>query len=96
LQAGRRGQSLEGYLRHLAEKEAQAHTENAEALLNQGVAWLTGRGPEDERAARQRVLESAPSPRDLPAGQTILDVVEGKWPGTETDAEIRDALDRIS
>ena len=54
---------------------------------------LTRSGAEEVRAARQRILGASPPPRDLPAGRDVLDVVEGKWPGTETDAEIRDALD---
>jgi hypothetical protein len=58
---------------------------------------LTGsRGEADVLSARERILGASPPPRDVPAGQTVLDVVEGKWPGTETDAEIREALGRIS
>lgn len=95
LQACRRGQTLETYLRLLAEKEARGDTAAGD-MLNQGLAWLTGRGTEEVRAARDRILGAAPPPRDLPVGQTVLDVLEGNWPGAETDAEIRAALDRIS
>ncbi len=95
LQASRRGQTLETYLRLLAEKAASGDTEPPD-MLSQGLEWLTRRGAEEVRAARERILGASPPPRDIPAGQTVLDVVEGKWPGTETDAEIRDALDRIS
>jgi hypothetical protein len=86
---------LETYLRHLAEKEARDVAE-APDMLRQGLEWLAGRGPDDVHAARQRILGSSPPPRDIPAGKTVLDVIEGKWPGTETDAEIRDALGRTS
>ena len=96
LQASQRGQTLESYLRHLAEKEAHAEADTSDALLRQGIEWLTSRSADEVRAARERILGAAPSPRDVPAGKSILDIVEGKWPGTETDAEIRDALDRIS
>ncbi len=65
-------------------------------MLRQGAEWLTRRTDDEVRAARQRIFAASPAPRDLPAGKTVLDVVEGKWPGTETDAEIRDALDRLS
>jgi hypothetical protein len=94
-QATQRGQTLEAYLHDLAEKVASGNTE-APDMLRQGLEWLTHRGPEEVRAARARILNASPPPRDLPAGQTVLDVVEGKWPGTETDAEIRDALGRMS
>ena len=54
------------------------------------------RGRGGARTARERILGASPPPRDLPAGQTVLDMLEGKWPGTETNAEIQDALGRIS
>jgi len=95
LQASRRGQTLETYLRHLAEKEASGDAEVSD-MLSQGLAWLTRRGAEEVRSARARILGAAPTPRDVPAGKTVLDMMEGKWPGTETDAEIRDALGRTS
>jgi hypothetical protein len=96
LQASRRGQTLETYLCQLAEKQASGPNFEVPDMLSQGLEWLTRRGPEEMRAARERILASAPPPRDVPAGKTVLDMMEGKWPGTETDAEIRDALNRIS
>jgi hypothetical protein len=95
LQASRRGQTLETYLGHLAEKEANGDAKVPD-LLSQGVEWLTHRRPEEVRAARERILGASPPPRGVPAGKTVLDMIEGKWPGGETDAEIRDALGRIS
>ena len=93
--ASRRGETLETYLRNLAEREASGNADTPD-MLAQGVEWLTRRGPEEVQAARERILGAAPPPRDLPAGKSVVDVVEGKWPGNETDAEIRDALDRMS
>lgn len=95
LHANQRGQTLEAYLRDLAEKDAIGGTEPPD-MLSQGLEWLTRRGTEEAVAARLRILGASLPPRDVPAGQTVLDVMEGKWPGTETDAEIRDALARIS
>ena len=95
LHARQRGETLEAYLGELAEKAA-ADDEETPDLLSQGVEWLTHRSSEDVRAARARILDSAPAAREIPAGKTILDMVEGKWPGNETDAEIQDALARIS
>src|SRR3954452_21094791 len=85
--AGRRGQTLETYLRELAEKEARAARDVGDTL-GQGVEWLARRGPDGVRAARERILEASPPPREIPAGKTILDMLEGKWPGSETDTEI--------
>jgi hypothetical protein len=95
LQASWRGQTLETYLCHLAEKQANGDAE-VPGMLSQGLEWLTHRGPEEVRSARERILGATPPPRDVPAGKTVLDMMEGKWPGTETDAEILDALGRIS
>lgn len=86
LQASRCGEVLESYLRHLAEKAASEDTQSTD-MLGQGIEWLTGRGDEEVRAARERILATTPPPRDVPAGKTVLDVLEGQWPGIETDAE---------
>jgi hypothetical protein len=94
-QANRCGQTLEHYLRDLAEKEA-AETSPAADMLDQGMNWLTSRADADVQSARERILGNSPRPRDLPAGKTVLDMVEGKWPGSETDMEIQDALERLS
>jgi hypothetical protein len=48
------------------------------------------------RAARERILGASGPPRDVPASKTVLDVMEGKWPDSETDAEFRAVLGRIS
>jgi|SRR6266446_4327147 len=95
LQASQRGQTLETYLRDVAEREARGDSE-APDMLSPGLAWLKRRGPEEVHAARERILGDSPPARAVPAGKSVLDVMEGKWPGTETDAEIRAALDRIS
>ena len=95
LQASRRGESLETFLGHLAERQA-AETEVASDMLHQGMDWLSNRGEEAVRAARKCLFESSPPPLDLPPAKTVLDMVEGKWPGGESDAEIREALERLS
>jgi hypothetical protein len=63
--------------------------------LSQAIEWLTRREPAEVLAARERILGAAP-PRDIPAGKSVIDMVEGKWPGTESDADIREALDQLS
>ena len=93
--ASQRGETLEVFLRELAEKEATADSDAGD-LLSQGLEWLARRSSEEVRAARERILGASPPAREIPAGKTVLDMVEGKWPGTETDAEIQEALARIS
>ena len=83
-QASRRGESLEDYLRHLAEKEATEDSAGTDKL-DEGVDWLTGRCEAEVQSARDRILANSSRPRELPAGKNVLDVVEGKWPGSETD-----------
>lgn len=95
LLASRQGKSLEAYLGQLAEREATAES-NGPNLLEQGRTGIQQRSSEQIEAARQRIIEATRAPREIPAGQTLLDVIEGKWPGSETDAEIKDALDRLS
>lgn len=95
LRASQRGETLEELLCALAEREAKSD-KDATDLLSQGLEWLTRRSSEDVRAARERILGVSPPAREIPAGKSVLDMVEGKWPGTETDAEIQDALDRLS
>ncbi len=79
----------------LTPKQANGETD-ALGLLAREIEWLTGRSPEDVRAARERIFGSSPPPREIPEGKTVVDMVKGKWPGTETDAEIHEALNRIS
>src|SRR2546421_11112252 len=78
LLASRRGQTLETYLRNVAEKEAHVDIA-ASDILSQGLEWLTQRGAEDVRAARERTLGASPPARDVPSGKSVLDLVEGKW-----------------
>ena len=79
----------------LTPKEANGET-SAPDMLAQEIDWLTGRSPADVRAARERILGASPPAREIPDGKTIVDMLEGKWPGTETDAEIQEALICIS
>src|SRR5690348_16120077 len=93
--ASRCGQTLEAYLRQLAESDANREAAPAD-MLARGLEWLRPRGPDEIQAARRRVPGASLPPRELPAGQSVVEAIEGKWPGTESDAEISDALRRIS
>lgn len=67
-----------------------------ETALERELRWLTSRTPEEIEAARQRIRAKARLGRPLPAGKTLSDVVQGTWPGDETDEEIREILERLS
>lgn len=54
------------------------------------------RTPEQIVASRGSILKASPTPREIPAGKTLEDMVAGTWPGDETDEEIEDALRRLS
>jgi hypothetical protein len=62
-----------------------------EEALTQAMHWTL----EEIAAARERLIQASPAPRELPDGQTLEDVVLGKWPGGETDEEIFEALERL-
>ena len=64
--------------------------------LERELAWLTNRTPEEIEVSRLEVLRKSRPARPLPEGKTLSDMVEGKWPGDETDEQIREALERLS
>ncbi len=47
-------------------------------------------------ADRAEILAGTPEPRPLPEGKTLNDVIEGTWPGDETDEEIYELLEDLS
>lgn len=60
------------------------------------VDWLRNRTPEEIEKAREEGRKASRPPAPLPPGKTLSDMVEGKWPGDETDEQIREALERLS
>jgi hypothetical protein len=65
-------------------------------LLEQELAWLVSRTDADKEATRQRLDALSPPPAPIPEGKTLADMVEGTWPGDETDEQINEALKRLS
>jgi len=63
---------------------------------DEALAQATSRTPEEIAAARARLIQASPSPRELPEGKTLEDVVMGKWPGDETDEHIFEVLRKLS
>ena len=64
--------------------------------LEQELAWLANRSEADKEEAQRRLSALTPPPTPIPEGKTLSDMVEGKWPGDETDEQIRAALERLS
>ncbi|MBP3957701.1 hypothetical protein J8F10_20820 [Gemmata sp. G18] len=64
--------------------------------LEQELAWLANRSEADKEEARRRLSAIIPPPTPIPEGKTLSDMVEGKWPGDETNEQIRAALERLS
>lgn len=85
--------SLEVYLEELAEQAVSAN--GHPDPLEEAVKRITSRTPEQIMADRERLLASSPPARPLPEGKTLFDVVEGTWPGDQTDEEIRIMLERL-
>lgn len=59
-------------------------------------AKLLSRTPEEIEQTRQRFFQEMETPRPLPEGKTLFDVICGKWPGDETDEEVFEALRKLS
>lgn len=64
--------------------------------LSIAIRRFLNRTPEEVLAARERILANSRPARPLPEGKTLEEVVQALWPGTETDEEVRDALERLS
>lgn len=64
--------------------------------LERAIRWLTSRTPEEIMATRERILKASRPARPLPEGKTLAEVVQGLWPGDETDEQVREALERLS
>jgi len=64
--------------------------------LEHELAWLAERSAEEIAKTRCRLFGLTPPAAIPPEGKTVADMVEGQWPGEETDQQVRDALDRLS
>jgi predicted DNA-binding antitoxin AbrB/MazE fold protein len=67
-----------------------------ETALEREIRWLTSRTPEEIEQARAEIMMKSRPARPLPDGKTLSDMVEGKWPGDETDEQVHEALERLS
>jgi len=62
----------------------------------ESAARVQSRLPQQVLADRERILGLTPEPRPIPQGKTLFDVVEGAWPGDETEEQIRESLEKLS
>jgi hypothetical protein len=78
-------------------EEPTVEAEGAEPdALTAAVNALINRTPEQKLADRAAVMKTARLGRPLPEGKTFFEVVQGTWPGDETDEQIFEALERLS
>ena len=78
------------YVRIYIDPETPA-TETLEAAMSR----LNSRTPDQIAVARHRIMAATPEPQSLPNGKTLADMIVGKWPGDETDEEIKEALRKL-
>ena len=64
--------------------------------LSRAVAKMSNRTPEEIAYAQARTIANCKPEHSLQPGQTIFDAVGGKWPGDESDQQIKEALERLS
>ena len=95
--AAAHGQSLPDYLKNVAERDAapDAETDGGDELpsaLAEAVAEMTPRTPEQIAELQARAIRQYLPRRTPPPGKTVADMIGGRWPGDETDEQVRAAL----
>jgi predicted DNA-binding antitoxin AbrB/MazE fold protein len=70
--------------------------ESTETQIARTIEWLKNRTPEEIQRTRDELMRASRPARPLPPGKTLDDIVRGKWPGDETDEQIREALEHLS
>lgn len=64
--------------------------------LERELEAMMNRTPEEIQAACDRIDAKSTPPRPLPPGMTFAEVVQGCWPGDESDEQVAEALERLS
>jgi hypothetical protein len=64
--------------------------------LSRAIARMANRSPEEIAKAQARAITECKPEHSLQPEQTIFDVVGGKWPGDESDQQIKEALEKLS
>ncbi len=103
--ASRSGQDVADYAGDIIEKQIQAQRlfsntngkdEDDPEALSLAIAKMTNRPPEAIAEAQTRAIAACKPRNEIPPGKTLFDMVAGKWPGDETDDQIKEALERLS
>lgn len=68
----------------------------AMTALDRAIFSMAHRAPGALAEAQARAMETYKPVRKVPAGQTLADIVSGKWPGDESDEQINAALCELS
>ncbi len=64
--------------------------------LSRAIAKMINRTPEEIAKAQALAINNCKPEHSLQPGQTIFDAIGGKWPGDESDQQIKEALERLS
>ena len=64
--------------------------------LTIAIERLVNRTPEVKAADRAEIMKTVRKGRPLPPCKSFFEVVQGPWPGDETDEQINEALERLS
>jgi hypothetical protein len=65
-------------------------------MLDKDIHWLTHMSDTERLRHRADIMQASRPAKPLPEGKTLADIVQGQWPGDETDEEIKAALKRLS
>jgi len=76
--------------------EVHAIPEPERDYLQEAIDRMNNRTPEQILADRAEIFANSPTPTPIPPGKTFEDMVVGRWPGDETDEQIRVALEELS
>ncbi len=104
--AAQKGLAPDAYLLALLQKDWGGQTAVAPSngargddfdpeVLSRAIARMKSRTPAERAAMRERVMLGTPEPLPLPAGKTLFDMLP-RLRGNETEAEVYEALERLS
>ncbi len=79
----------------VGEKPTEEVPDGTDALT-EAIHRLINRTPEQKLADRAKGMKSVRKGRPLPPGKTFFEVVQGTWPGDESDEQINEALEKLS
>lgn len=103
--ASRNGQDVADFAGAIIEQQIQIQTlfsnpngkdEDDPDALTRAIAEMKNRAPEEIAETQAHAIAACKPRNEIPPGKTLFDMVAGKWPGDETDEQIKEALERLS